>query len=330
MTWLTLRQFRVQSAAMVALVGALAVLFAVAGKSGPSPSTLVNSLYYVGNMAIFVLPALLGAFWGAPLVARELEARTHNLVWNQGITRTQWLATKVALVGGVAAVLSGLASLAMTWWSTGASQDAGVGRLLPITFGARGVAPAGYALFAFCLGLTLGILLRRVLPAMAVTLAVFLAVQIAVPLLVREHLVPATTQTVAITNDNLSYVDFVNDANPASGVTEVLVKGPADTWVTENYLVDKAGAATTAPPELASCVSKLYTTGTESTRTANGVELPEQAACLEQVAAAGYRQSQSYHPASHFWPLQWTELGLFLALSGGLVWFSFRRIRKVS
>jgi hypothetical protein len=32
---------------------------------------------------------------------------------------------------------------------------------------------------------------------------------------------------------------------------------------------------------------------------------------------------------SSFWPLQWTELGLFLLLSGGLVWQSFRRIRKV-
>src|SRR6185503_17896215 len=195
-----------------------------------------------------------------------------------------------------------------------------VGRLLPTVFGARGVAPAGYALFAFCLGVTAGILLRRVLPAMAVTLAVFLAVQIVVPLLVREHLVPAATQTVAITNENLDFVDFVNDGNPASGVTEVLVKGPADTWVTESHLVDKAGAATAAPPELVSCVSKMYTTGTE---------LPEQAACLKQVSDAGYRQSMAYHPVSDFWRLQLVELGLFLVLSGGLVWLSFRRIRMV-
>jgi hypothetical protein len=321
MTWLTLRQFRGQGTAMVALVGAVAVLFAFAGKAGPDPTTLVNSLYYVGNIAVFVLPALLGAFWGAPLVARELEAGTHNLVWNQGITRGRWLATKIALVGGAAAILSGLASLAVTWWSSGASQDAGAGRLLPITFGARGVAPAGYALFAFCLGLLAGILLRRVLPAMAVTLAVFLAVQIAVPLLVREHLRPATTQTVAITNDNLNYVDFVNEGNPALGVTEIKVNGPADAWVTESHLVDKAGVGTTAPPELVSCVSKIYITGTE---------MSEQAACLERVAAAGYRQTISYHSASDFWPLQWLELGLFLVLSGGLTGLAFHHIRKVS
>ena len=36
-----------------------------------------------------------GVFWGAPLVARELEAGTHRLVWNQSVTRTRWLAIKL-------------------------------------------------------------------------------------------------------------------------------------------------------------------------------------------------------------------------------------------
>jgi hypothetical protein len=320
MTWLTLRQFRGQGSAMVALVGAVAVLFAFAGKAGPDPTTLVNSLYYVGNIAVFVLPTLLGAFWGAPLVARELEAGTHNLVWNQGITRGRWLATKIALVGGSAAVLSGLASLAVTWWSSDASQEA-AGRLLPVTFGARGVAPAGYALFAFCLGLLAGILLRRVLPAMAVTLAVFLAVQIAVPLLVREHLVPATQELVAVAAGNLENTVLENSGRPEEGVREVEVRGPANAWVTERQLVDGAGNPTAVPEVMASCIIKLYTTGTVAN---------EYGDCLDEAAGAGYRQRLSYHPASDFWPLQWTELGLFLALSGGLVWLAFRRIRKVN
>ena len=44
-----------------------------------------------------VAPALIGVFWGAPLVARELEAGTHRLVWTQSVTRTRWLATKLGL-----------------------------------------------------------------------------------------------------------------------------------------------------------------------------------------------------------------------------------------
>ena len=44
-----------------------------------------------------VVPAVVGAFWGAPLVARELEAGTHRLAWNQAVTRTRWLTTKLAV-----------------------------------------------------------------------------------------------------------------------------------------------------------------------------------------------------------------------------------------
>ncbi|WP_255205587.1 hypothetical protein [Actinomadura sp. BRA 177] len=49
----------------------------------------------------------------------------------------------------------------------------------------------------------IGVFVRRTLPAMAITLAVFVAVQIAVPLLIRPHLVPPVTRTVAIRSDNL-------------------------------------------------------------------------------------------------------------------------------
>ena len=46
---------------------------------------------------VALAPAVIGAFWGAPLVARELEAGTHRLVWNQSVTRTRWLATKLGV-----------------------------------------------------------------------------------------------------------------------------------------------------------------------------------------------------------------------------------------
>ena len=41
---------------------------------------------------------MIGIFWGAPLVARELETGTYRLVWTQGVTR-RWLAVKLALSG---------------------------------------------------------------------------------------------------------------------------------------------------------------------------------------------------------------------------------------
>jgi hypothetical protein len=58
-------------------------------------------------------------------------------------------------------------------------------RFSAVVFPVRGIAPVGYAAFAFALGGTAGVLIRRTLPAMAITLAVFAAVQIIVPNWVR-------------------------------------------------------------------------------------------------------------------------------------------------
>ena len=57
-------------------------------------------------------------FWGAPLVARELETGTFRLAWTQSVTRTRWLAVKLALVGLASMAVAGLLSLILTWWSS--------------------------------------------------------------------------------------------------------------------------------------------------------------------------------------------------------------------
>ena len=153
---------------------------------------------------MLVLPALIGLFWGAPLLTRELEAGTHRLVWNQSVTRTRWLAVKLALTGLAAMTAAGLGSLAVSWWSSPIDKTAAnVPQMGPVVFAARGIVPIAYAAFAFALGVTVGMLVRRTLPAMAITLAVFVAVQFAMPLLVRPHLVPPTRSTIEITESNL-------------------------------------------------------------------------------------------------------------------------------
>ena len=45
--------------------------------------------------ATMAVPLLLGVFWGAPLLAREFEAGTHNLAWTQGVTRRGWLSRNI-------------------------------------------------------------------------------------------------------------------------------------------------------------------------------------------------------------------------------------------
>lgn len=102
---------------------------------------------------IIVLPGLLGIFWGAALIARELETGTFRFAWTQGITRTRWMAVKLGVAGLASMAVTGLLSLLVTWWSspldTVSADPFG-------TFDERGLAPVGYAAFAFALGVTAG------------------------------------------------------------------------------------------------------------------------------------------------------------------------------
>ena len=151
----------------------------------PRSAASTPTLYLLGALALLAVPFVVGMFWGAPMIARELEAGTHRLVWNQ-TTRTRWLAVKLGLTGLAAMAAAGLLSLAVTWWSspidkaiadasgTGAAPGPGLlifPRLSPEMFDSRGIVPLGYAAFAFVLGVTTGVVLRRVLPAMAIVLA---------------------------------------------------------------------------------------------------------------------------------------------------------------
>ena len=62
------------------------------------------------------LPAVIGAFAGAPLLARELEFGTFRYVWTQGAGRTRWLvALLLAGVLGVAALGTALGAL-LGWY----------------------------------------------------------------------------------------------------------------------------------------------------------------------------------------------------------------------
>lgn len=145
-------------------------------------------------------------FWGAPLISRELETGTHYLAWNQGVTRTRWLATKLGLGAAATMTVAGLAALAVSWWSSpidravngGGATDTYFPRLDPVAFAARGVVPMAHAAFAFVLGVALGLVIRRTLPAMATTFALYAAVQIVVPMWIRPHLAATDQTTVPI------------------------------------------------------------------------------------------------------------------------------------
>ena len=173
------------------------------------------------------------------------------------------------------------------------------------------------------LGVAVGIVLRRSVPAIALTLAVFTFVQVAMPLWVRPHLLPPTTELVTITPGTIAGIGFHNtDPTPT-----LEVRRPAGSWVLSDRTVDAAGRTVPVPASFAECVPAPPGPGVDE---GPATEIKSRLdTCLTQLSAAGYRQQLVYQPASRFWPLQWAETGVFLALSALLAWFSFWRLRRV-
>lgn len=120
MIWLAWRHFRAQTAIALGALMALAVILAITGpnlvhlydttiatcgaRNDCSAATTAflstdRTLYIALTAIVIVVPGLIGIFWGAPLVARELETGTFRLAWTQSDTRTRWLAVKLGLAG---------------------------------------------------------------------------------------------------------------------------------------------------------------------------------------------------------------------------------------
>jgi hypothetical protein len=359
MIWLTWRQFRPQAAVAAIAVAVVAILAAATGPGiarGYTSSGLagchascatdasnfvtglgrLDVLLYLGSfLLMYLAPALMGIFWGAPLIAREAETGTHRVAWNQSVTRTRWILVKLGLVGLAAVATAGLLSLMVTWWagpinhaaSLSGGQITGlVPRLDAPVFDARGVVPLGYAAFAFALGVTAGVLLRRTLPAMAVTLVAFAVIQVLVPNFVRPHLLPPAHLTAPV--DSSVGVNV----NAGTGQQSIQLTGPLakpGAWVLSDVITTPSGAKapnvtiTPSGAELTvlpgACVFTPGVGGSGPT----GLR-----ACRSVVAAMHLRQSVTWQPASRFWPLQWIETGLYLVLAAGLGWVSVAQLRR--
>jgi hypothetical protein len=346
MIWLTWRQFRVNATVLYAPLLVFAAALALTGPHladvyGESASTFLDwiaaqgsdkNLYTVGSAAGYVVPGLIGVFWGAPMIAREVESGTHRLIWTQSITRNRWLATKLGLGMLGAMTAGGLVGLAMTWWAhpidravnSGGSDTGSIfslARVSPELFGTRGLAPIGYAALAFAFGVLAGAMIRRTVPAMAVTLVVYIVVQVAMPMWVRPHLVAPTDKATAITADTLH---GIMGRGPGLPIDQLDVAfAVAGAWKLSNHTVDAGGKpVTTFPSWVSQCLPEPGTERAEAGARERG--------CFDRLTSAGYRQQVTYQPASHYWALQWRETGVLLAGALGLGGLCFWRVRRLS
>ncbi len=216
MIWVTWRQHRLQflvGGAVLALIlmfllmsglgiastyrnSGIPSCLAVAGRDCEALTNLFTDRYHGIQFTIplfLILPSLVGVFWGAPLLARELEQGTHRLAWTQSVGRTRWAGTKIAALS--LATLAGAAAFAwtLTWWSRPFVTVSNEGRFAPGIFDLRGIVPVAYALFALAVGVAAGALIRRTVPAMAASIAAYAAARIGVEFWLRPHFASPST-----------------------------------------------------------------------------------------------------------------------------------------
>jgi hypothetical protein len=345
MIWMTWRQFRpaaiAAAAALVALAAALAAtrpallsLYTSAGLPAchAGCATEARSFFFsvqssktekirfacIGIM--YLVPAVIGLFWGAPLIARELDSGTFRLAWSQSVTRARWATVKLMIIGGAAMLTAGLMSLLIGWWSSPlyqAASQAGpnilsISRLSSTLFSTTGIVPLGYAAFAFALGAAVGVLLRRTLPAMAVSFAVFVAIQVMVPMFVRPYLIPPVQTTHAVTAVQIGPATIAPNGHYSFGLDGI--SGQPGAWILGNRLVGATGQTLTRLPPACDFG-------------------PPGSALASCLARHGIKILVSYQPASRYWELQSAETAMYLVLAaglGGLCYWAVRRRQRAA
>jgi ABC-type transport system involved in multi-copper enzyme maturation permease subunit len=324
------RQHRFALVGVAALLAAVAVYLWIAGSGlhhayavavgcrpvgSPACQDAVNTFngqgtFLSNGVILQVLPVLIGAFVGAPLLAREMETGTFRYAWTQGFGRRRWTLAKLVALGAAVTMAAELFSLLVAWYyqpyvNTGnyaltlnevSPFNSGLFDLGRVTF-------AAWTLAAFAIGALAGMLIRRVVAAIAVTLAVYAGLAFAVGGFLRAHyLTPLVTTRLQL---------------------------PGSAWVLGQWWTK--GGVTLSQDTMVRVMDPIFARNIPAVPP-DDVYLFKQealASTMRYLAQHGYTYWTRYQPGSRFWPFQWIEGGWLLALSlvliAATVWLVRRR-----
>jgi hypothetical protein len=317
LAWVTWRQHRVALAGVAVLLGGLALYLLVMGLKMHSAYQAVVSCAYRSaacevvtrpfsnyhqtaldtGVLLLAIPALVGVFVGAPLLARELETGTFRFAWTQGCGRLRWAAAKLSLLAIAVTAAAGAFSLLFHWFYQPFLAARLDGVLAPQLFNLIGVDFAAWTLAAFSIGAIAGVLIKRTVPAMAASLAVWAGLALGTTLFLRKHY-----QAPLVLKGN-NPPGFYN--NPP--------------WVVGQWYTGPNGAR----------VAQQTIRGVMAHAPASVQNSPNPDAATAYLSAHHYTQWWTYHPESRFWHFQLIEGGWLLALSlillAATVWLVRRR-----
>ena len=319
MAWVTWRQHRIALAGVVALLGGLAVYLWLTGLQihhaytaavachpassvpagrWPATSSPVRQTAQIIAVLLQAVPALIGAFVGAPVLAREMETGTFRYAWTQGFGRWRWTLAKLVPLAVVVAAAAGALSVLLSWFYQpffAARTAAPRSRWIPACSTCAGSRsppgrwpPSRSAPWPACSSAgssppspppwppTPGSPCGRAVPA------------------------PALPDAAAHHERNLP------------GSAWIL-----NQWYDQGRPAGQPGRARPGPPE----GRRSSAAGRAGSRSVPAVK--------QYLAQHGYTLWTSYQPGSRFWPFQWIEGGWLLALSvlliAATVWLVRRR-----
>ncbi|HVB05829.1 MAG TPA: hypothetical protein VNF07_06250 [Acidimicrobiales bacterium] len=310
MVWVTWRQHRLALSGVATLLGVLALGFSLAGvhlhhvysaaiacrpassfACGERVSSFNNTFSFLANGVIpQAVPVLIGAFLGAPVIAREFETGTYRFAWTQGFGRRRWTLAKLVLLAATVTAATAAISVLVSWYygpyfATG-NQSLSLSEMSPFNpglFDLRGVSLAAWTLTAFAVGALAGTLVRRVVPAIAASLALYAGLAFGTGTFLREHyLTPLVTSRLDL---------------------------PGSAWVINQQWLTRAGR-----PISETALGQILQQGAPAQFAGKG-GVPKSLDAWQYLVRHGYTQLTTYQPASRFWPFQWIEGGWLLALS---------------
>ena len=321
LAWVTWRQHRVTLAGVAGLLGALAVYLLITGLKIHHAYPTVTACHPAGSLAcgltrnnfnnaywpgaevtaalLQAVPALIGAFAGAPVLARELETGTFRFAWTQGFGRARWTAASWRCSRSRSPPPPERSASCSPGTTSHSSPRASNPRSPPRCSTCAGSrSPPGHSPPSRSAPWP-GMLIRRVVPAMAATLAAWAGLALATAVYLRPHY-----QAPLITsNPNLT--------------------GPPE-WVISQWYTGPHG--NTASQSTISQILQGYHPAVTQIAPGHSQKLVDP---VRWLAQHGYTQWTSYQPPGRFWTFQFIEGGWLLALSlliiAATVWLVRRR-----
>ena len=232
--------------------------------------------------ALLALPAAVGIFIGAPLVAAEREGGTHAMLWTQGVTRRRWFLTKVGVAIGGSVLFIAILGVSLVLWLPNNQAPVCCDPPPWELYDVVGVVPAAFAAFAISCGALCGTLTKRTLPAMAGVLVLFSAIRIVFTGAARPWLMPPIP------------MESLDGLRPAAG------------WsMAPTYFLDSSGNEMSAHE-----MTQVFAAAPHAS------SLTDSMAYLHEH---GYHLMFTIQPNDRFWTFQAIESAVFAVLTGLLV-----------